>query len=136
MKNGIVSVLLVLILAAGIAGGKYYREQYLSLQEEYESTVVAAQEELDAAVAERDGVAPLDTSDEEKRIAAEKELLDHAQGEIDRLNAENREIDASIAQAEQDLLEKQADEEYAYYKAAYDSMAEGKALVESYLEDN
>ena len=136
MKKWIITLLLVLILAAGIAGGQYYRKQYVALQEQYQGAVNAAQAELEEAVAEREGVAPLDSADEERRIAAEKELLDHANGEIDRLNAENNEIDAAIAQAEQTLRDKQADEEYVYYKEAYDSMAEGKALVESYLEDN
>lgn len=136
MKNGIISVVLILVLAAGIVGGSTFRDRYADRQEEYEAIVADAQKALDAAIAERNGVSPLDSTDEMERIAAEQELLAQAQTEIDRLNAENASLDASIAEAEQVLQEKQADEEYAYYKAAYDSMAEGKALVESYLEDH
>lgn len=136
MKKWIISVVLILILAAGIMGASSFRNRYKAMQEEYGKLVDDAQTELDAAVAERDGVSTLNSSDEAERIAAQQALLAQAQEEIDRLNADNGEIDAAIARAEAFLKEKQADEEYAYYKAAYDSMAEGKALVESYLEDN
>ena len=136
MKRLIVTIVLVLVLVLGLAGGFIFRGQYSELYRTNQTVVDAAQRELDEANAAYAALDPDSAEETAHRLERENELMTQAQEEIRQLTEANDELDASIRTAEQQLEEKQADEEYAYYKAVYDSMAEGKALVESYLEDN
>ena len=136
MKRLIVTIVLVLVLVLGLAGGFIFRGQYNELYRTNQTVVDAAQRELDEANAAYAALDPDSAEETAHRLERENELMTQAQEEIRQLTEANDELDASIRTAEQQLEEKQADEEYAYYKAVYDSMAEGKALVESYLEDN
>ena len=136
MKRLIVTIVLVLVLVLGLAGGFIFRGQYNELYRTNQTVVDAAQRELDEANAAYAALDPDSAEETALRLERENELMTQAQEEIRQLTEANDELDASIRTAEQQLEEKQADEEYAYYKAIYDSMAEGKALVESYLEDN
>ena len=136
MKRLIVTIVLVLVLVLSLAGGFIFRGQYSELYRTNQTVVDAAQRELDEANAAYAALDPDSAEETAHRLERENELMTQAQEEIRQLTEANDELDASIRTAEQQLEEKQADEEYAYYKAVYDSMAEGKALVESYLEDN
>lgn len=136
MKRLIVTVVLVLVLVLGLVGGFVFRGQYAELYRTNQALVDAAQQDLDEASAAYAAVDPAGAEETARLLERENELMTQAQEEIQRLTEENSGLDASIRTAEQQLEEKQADEDYAYYKAIYDSLAEGKALVESYLEDN
>ena len=137
MKKVVLTVLLLLIVAVGAYGTITFREQYTALEQRYQGQVDAAQADLDAAVAESQGIVPSDTAEAEaQRIEQERVLLEQAQGEADSLTAEGADLDTAISAALAELAAAQVGEEYDYYKAAYDSYAEGRAQVERCLEDN
>ena len=137
MKKGILTILLLLVAVAGGLGMITFQRQYSGQIQWYQDQVDAAQADLDAAVAESQGILPSNTAEAEaKRIEQERLLLEQAQGEADSLTAEGRDLDSAISAALEELSAAQTGEEYEYYKAAYDSYAEGRAQVERYLEDN
>ena len=137
MKKGILTILLLLVAVAGGLGMITFQRQYSGQIQWYQDQVDAAQADLDAAVAESQGILTSNTAEAEaKRIEQERLLLEQAQGEADSLTAEGRDLDSAISAALEELSAAQTGEEYEYYKAAYDSYAEGRAQVERYLEDN
>ncbi len=137
MKKVVLTILLLLVAVAGGFGTMTFREQYSGQIQRYQGQVDAAQADLDAAVADSQGIVPSDTAEAEaRRIEQEQLLLEQAQGEADSLTAEGRDLDIAISAALEELAAAQTGEEYDYYKAAYDSYAEGRAQVERYLEDN
>lgn len=137
MKRVFLTILLLAVAAAGVFGALVLREQYIGLERQYQVQADAAKADLDAAVAESQGIVPSDAAAAEaQRIERERVLLEQAQGEADRLTAENNRLDDEISAALNELSAAQTGEDYEYYKAAYDSYAEGRAQVERCLEDD
>ncbi len=136
MKRFIVTAVLALVLVLCLVGGLRFRRQYVELRQTNQVQVDEAQRELDAARAAHDALDPSGAEEIAMQQEREQRLLEEARAEIGRLTGENEALDASIRQAEQELETAKSGEDYEYYRSVYDSLAEGKALVESYLEDN
>ncbi len=136
MKRLIVTGILALALILSLVGGLRLRRQYEELRRTYQVQVDEAQRELDEARAAHDALDPSGTEEAARQQEREQRLLEEARLEIERLTGENEALDASIRQAEQELETAKSGEDYEYYRSVYDSLAEGKALVESYLEDH
>ena len=136
MKRLIVTAILVLALALSLVGGLRFRRQYMELRQANQVQVDEAQRELDAAKEAHDALDPSGAEEIAMQQEREQRLLEEARSEIERLTGENEALDASIRQAEQELEAAKSGEDYEYYRSVYDSLAEGKALVESYLEDH
>ncbi len=129
-------VLLLAVTAGAVYMGLQFRSRYIQRRTEAEGIVAAAQAELEAAQAQYAAVDPNDPANARRLTDIREEVLSEARQEEQRLRDELAELDASLKEMEAKLAELENDEEYAFYKAIYDSYAEGKAYVEELLADH
>ena len=128
--------LLLAVTVGAVALGLRFRGRYTQRREEAEATVAAAQAELEEAQAQYAAVDPDDPANVQRLADIREAALSEARQEEQRLRDELAELDAALKDTEAKLAELESDEDYAYYKAIYDSYAEGKAYVEELLADH
>ena len=129
-------VLLLAVTAGAVYMGLQFRSRYIQRRGEAEAAVAAAQAELEEAQAQYAAVDPDDPANAQRLTDIREKVLSEAREEEQKLRDELAELDAALKDTEAKLAELESDEDYAYYKAIYDSYAEGKAYVEELLADH
>jgi phage shock protein A len=126
-------VLLLAVIAGSIFGALRFRAQYRELKAEKEESIALAEEELAAARAE---LASLDLSGPEGSqvlLDAREEALEKAREEAAALEEEIRALNEEITRLEAEIALLEQDEDYAYFRAIYESYREGRDHVEELI---
>lgn len=135
MKKTLRILVPAVLIVAFVAGGLLIRNQVVKKEAYYEQLVADAQAQQAAAQNAYDTV---DTSAMEAvnadlaSLQAENAAME---ADIQALTEENAGLDADLADRQQEYDQLAQEEDNAYYLAIYESLSEGMAKVEGYIND-
>ena len=132
---------LVMILLLGILGGAgflglRFRDQREAKLREGETLVAQARAEMEEARANNPIPDPDDPEYARRQEELRQQLLSQAREEEQALEEQTAALEQSLREAEDELSRLEQDEDYAYYKALYDTYEEGRVYVVGLLSGN
>lgn len=136
VKQGIVTILLSALLIGAVAGAVILRGKTNALRAENTAAVAAAQQQLDEAKAALDALGAGTAPGAEARPQGQDDALAEARTRVRELQEEIAALEEETNRVTAQAEEMEADEDTAYYMAAYNTMKEAMEKVESYIEDD
>lgn len=135
MKKVLWTVIPLVLIAGFLVGGLVMRTKSINKEAHYQQVIAEARTAESAAQAAYDGVdtSAVDALNEELS-ATQQENVD-TEDAIRALTEETAAMDENIAANQKQFDAWAADEENAYYLAVFESLSEGKAKVEEYINN-
>lgn len=135
MKKVLWTIIPLVLIAGFVVGGLVMRTKSIEKEAHYRQEIAEARAAESAAQAAYDGVdtSAVDALNEE--LAATQQENSDTEEAIRVLTEETAALEESIEANQKQFDAWAADEENAYYLSVYESLSEGKAKVEEYINN-
>ena len=135
MKKVLWTIIPLVLIAGFVVGGLVMRTKSIEKEAHYRQEIAEARAAESAALAAYDGVdtSAVDALNEE--LAATQQENSDTEEAIRVLTEETAALEDSIEANQKQFDAWAADEENAYYLSVYESLSEGKAKVEEYINN-